>query len=242
MSDVDDSIEWDFVNVVARWNLYGLPVLLVVVAIAALIRSLSRPGTNDWGDSSRIVRRIGLIHCALAVQALMFLAQELLTMRTMGIPESHIGLAGGLISTVLNPVLAIGLLRRWSLVRRLAIAWYAILSLLAVLVIAWRLYYQVAFDPATWPELAVSRIMPLFLFVVMLLPRIKRVFVKGARMGLLTAEQGNPERASAIAEAPIGWPVVSLPTVLFLIVVCSNVVVDAADWVYRVVLEPESIS
>ena len=105
MPEIEDAIEWDFITLVAWWNLYGLPVLLVVVAIAVLIRSRSRPATTPRQDSSRIVRRIGLIHCALAIQALIFLVQELLTMRTMGIPESFISPIAGLIDTVVNPVL-----------------------------------------------------------------------------------------------------------------------------------------
>ena len=83
--------------------------------------------------------------------------------------------------------------------------------------------------------------MPLFLFVVMLLPRIKRVFVNGAKPEPLNAETSDPEGASPLTEAPIGWPVVSLATLLFLIVACSNLVVDAADWGYRLAFESESI-
>ncbi len=192
-------------------------------------------------DSSRIVRRIGLIHCALSIQALIFLAQALLTMRTMGIPESFVSPIAGLLDTMVNPVLAIGLLRRRSLTRRLAIVWYAIRSLLGILIIAWRWYYQVPFDLATWPELLVSRIMPLFLFLVMLLPRIKRVFVKGAKPGPMAAQTSETELAPPLAEAPIGWPVVSLATLLLLIVAGSNLVVDAADWGYRLAFESESI-
>jgi hypothetical protein len=239
MPEIEEAIEWDFVTLVTWWNLYGLPVLLALVAIAVLIRSRSRPATSTGQDSSRIVRRFGLIHCALAMQALIFLVQALLTMRTMGIPESFVSPVAGLIDTVVNPVLAIGLLRRRSLTRRLAIVWYAIRSLLGILIIAWRWYYQVPFDPATWPELAVSRIMPLFLFVVMLLPRIKRVVVKGIKPEPPNANTSDGELASPLTEAPICWPVVSLATLLFLIVACSNLVVDAADWGYRLVFESQ---
>jgi hypothetical protein len=241
MPEMEDAIEWDFVNLVAWWNVYGLPVLLAVVAIAVLIRSRSRPAPTTGRDSSRIVWRIGLIHCALAFQAWIFLAQALLTMRTMGIPESVVSPVTGLIDTVVNPVLAIGLLRRRPRARRLAIAWYAMRSLLGILVMVWRWYYLVPLDLATWPELAVSRIMPLFLFVVMLLPRINRVFVHEAKPGPLNAETGDPEPGSALLEPTIRWPVVSLATLLFLIVGCSNLVVDAADWGYRLAFEPESI-
>ena len=242
MPEMEDAIEWDFVTLVAWWNLYGLPVLLAVVAIAVLGRNWSRPATTIGEDSSRIVRRFGLIHCVLAIQALIFLVQALLTMRTTCIPESFVSPIAGLIDTVVNPVLAIGLLRRRSRTRRLAIAWYVIRSLLGVLIMAWRWYYQVPFDPATWPELAVSRIMPLFLLTVMLLPRIKRVFVTGAMPELLNAEAGHPDLASPRADAPMSWPIVSLATLLLLIVVCSNLVVDAADWGYRLAFEAESIS
>ena len=241
MPEIEDAIEWDFITLVAWWNLYGLPVLLAVVAVVVLIRSRSRAATTTAWDSSQIVCRIGLIHSALAIQAFILLVQELLTLRTMGIPESLISLVAGLIDTVVNPILAVGLLRRWSLARRLAIAWYAILSLLGILVIAWRWYYLVPLDLATWPELAASRIMPLFLFVVMLLRRIKRVFVRGSKPEPQSANTSNRELASPLTDAPIGWPVVSLATLFFLIVACSNLIVDAADWGYRLAFESESI-
>ena len=241
MLETENAIEWDFITLVAWWNLYGLPVLLMLVAIAALIRGRSHPATTTGQDSSRIVCRIGLIHCALAVQAMIFLVQALLTLRTMGIPESLISLVAGLIDTAVNPVLAIGLLRRRSLARRVAIAWYAIRSLLGILVIVWRWYYLVPLDLATWPELAVARIMPLFLFVVMFLPRIKRVFIGRPKPEPLNAQTSDTEPASPLADAPIGWPLVSLATLLLLIVVCSNLVADAADWGYRLAFEPESI-
>ena len=95
------------------------------------------PRLTRWQDRSRSIRRIGLIHCALALHALISLVQELLTIRTMGIPESHVSLVGSSISTLVNPVLAFGLLRRRQAARRLAIGWYVILSLIAVLVVAW---------------------------------------------------------------------------------------------------------
>jgi hypothetical protein len=241
MPEMEDAIGWDFVTVVECWNLYGLPVLLALVALAVLVRRRSRPEPSGLSDSQRIVRRIGLIHCALAAQALIVLVQALLTMRTMGIPESFVSPIAGLLETLVNPVLAIGLLRRRSLTRRLAIVWYAIRSLLGILIIAWRWYYQVPIDLATWPELLVSRIMPLFLFAVMLLPRIKRVFVSGAKPGPLAAQTSDTELAPLLAEAPIGWPVVSLATLLLLIVAGSNLVVDTADWGYRLAFESESI-
>ena len=241
MLETEVAIEWDIGTLVECWNVYGLPVLLALVAIALVIRARSRPATTTSRECSQIVFRIWLIHFALAIQALIFLIQALLTMRTMGIPESFVSPVAGLIDTVVNPVLAVGLLRRSSLTRRLAIAWYTIRSLLGILIIAWRWYYQVPFDLATWPELAVSRVMPLFLLTLMLLPRIKRVFVKGAMPKLPNGETSHPELASPLADATLSWRIASLATLLLLIVVCSNVVVDAADWGYRLAFESESI-
>jgi hypothetical protein len=241
MAETGDAFEWDFITLSTAWNLYGLTALLVIVTVAVMVKGRSRHAASFGQDSIRTVRRIGLIHCALSVHALIALVQELLTIRTMGIPESHAGLISGIISTAMNPVLAVGVLRRWSWARRLAIGWYAFLSLLAILVIVWRWYYHVAFDPAAWPELAATKVMPLFLFVVMLLPRIERVFARRPRPASFEDKGKNPAESLASESAPgevevepqVGWTVVSLVTLLFLIVVCSNFIVDAADSGYR---------
>jgi hypothetical protein len=128
---MEDAIEWNFRTLVDGWILYGLPVLLVTVAITVLIRNRSRP-TSLARDGVCTVRRIGLIHCALAAQALISLVQVLLTMRTMGIPESHIALIVGLVTTVVNLILAAGLLRFSPVARRFALAWYVLLSMIGV--------------------------------------------------------------------------------------------------------------
>jgi hypothetical protein len=235
MADGGDTIEWDFVTLAAWWNLYGLPVLLVVITIVVLVRNRSRPAKTAWLDSSRTVRRIALIHCGLAIQALISLAQELLIMRTMGIPESHIRLVGVIIGAVVNPLLGIGILWRRQVARRFAIAWYAILSLIAILGVAWLWYYRVAIDPASWPDQLISKVMPFFLFVVMLLPRTKRVFAKRAPSEPLLGESSKTDQALDQPPAPAGWQVAWLLTLLFLIVASSNLVVDSADWGYRLV-------
>jgi hypothetical protein len=225
---------WDFVSLVAWWNLYGLPVLLVVVAVAVVVRRRSGPPTTRWQDRSRSIRRIGLIHCALALHALISLVQELLTIRTMGIPESHVSLVGSTISTLVNPVLAFGLLRRSRTARWFAIGWYVILLLIAVVVVAWMFRYGVAVDLATWPVQLVSKVMAVFLLLVM------RVFAENARSETLT-QKSQHEGSLPLPEAPAGWPVLPLLTLFFLIVVCSNLVVDMADWVYRLTFESEAV-
>ena len=61
MPDADDAIEWDFFTLVDWWNLYGLPALLAVVAIAVVVRSRSRPMATRSEDGSRTVR-LGRAH------------------------------------------------------------------------------------------------------------------------------------------------------------------------------------
>jgi Ca2+/Na+ antiporter len=241
MADASDVIEWDFVTVVAWWNLFGLPVLLLAVAIFLLVRRQSRSAPTAWPDRSRTVGRIGLIHCALALQSFNSLVQALLTMRTMGIPESHIRLVGVSIGTVVNPLLGIGLLRRRIVARWFAIAWYAILSLIAVVVMAWLWHYGVSFDPAAWPEQMISKVMPFFLFVVMLLPQTKRAFAKQGQAEPRFPQPSSQGGSFPLPEASADRPVVALLTLVFLIVVCSNLVVDAADWGYRLAAETASI-
>jgi hypothetical protein len=241
MPEPEDAIGWDFLTVIDGWILYGLPILLVVAAAVTLRYGRSHAKANASSDSLRTVRRIGLIHCALAAQSLIFLAQELLTMRTMGIPESHISLVVGSITTVMNTVLAFGLLHLSPIARRLALFWYALLSLISLLAIAWLYYYRVGIDPMKWPEQVVSKILPLFLLVVMLLPRAKQVFANRARLAPATAEPSDRDGAAALAEGSVGWRIISLAALLFLIVVCSNLVVDAADWGYRLAFVSESV-
>jgi len=232
--------EWDFVTLVAWWNLYGLPALLVVVAIAIVVRRRSGPASIFGEHRVRSIRRIGLIHCALGLHALVSLVQELLTFRTMGIPGSHVGFVGSAISTLVNPALALGLARRRQAARRFAIGWYVILSLIAIVVVAWMFRYGVDVDPATWPVQVASKVMPFFLLLVMILPSTKRLFAKSAQ-SKLAGQPGNGEDSLPITRAPASWPVVSLVTVLFLIVVCSNLAVDMVDWGYRLIFESEAI-
>jgi hypothetical protein len=235
-----DATEWDVVTLVAWWNLYALPVLLMVAAIAILVRRRAGARPNFSEDFARSIRRIGLIHCVLALHSLVSLVQELLTIRTMGIPGSHVGLVSSAISTLVNPALALGLLRWRQTARRFAIGWYVFLSMIAVVVVHWMYRYGVDVDPATWPVQLASKVMPFFLLSIMLLPRTKSLFAKDARSKHLS-QPGDGEGSPPRALAPTGWPVVSVLTLLFLLVVCSNLVVDIADWVYRLTFEAEAV-
>jgi hypothetical protein len=69
------------------------------------------------------------------------------------------------------------------------------------------------------------------------LPRTKRLFAKDAR----SKHFSQPGEARFARSRTAGWPVVSLLTLFFLIVVCSNLVVDMADWGYRLTFESEAV-
>ncbi len=89
MMDADEVSEWDFVTLAARWNLYLLPALLVLVAAVLVIRRQRRPAGIAGLAGVRTIQRIALIHFVLALRALIYLAQELQTYRTMGIFQSN---------------------------------------------------------------------------------------------------------------------------------------------------------
>ena len=237
----DNSPGWDFLTLVTLWNLYGLPLLLAVVAIGVVIRrhltSSNAAGLDGW----RSVRLIGSIHYALALRSLCQLMQELLTLRAMGIPESFASLITCALSAAVNPLLGLGLRHRPPRARRWAISWYAFLSFFAIMATLWLLRYHVEIDPARWPDHLVGYGLPLLLLAVMLLPRIKRAFaLESAPRRDVGSEPGDPERTPATAQmlstsTPARWTIASLLCLLLLIVVISTLIVDLADWAGRLV-------
>jgi hypothetical protein len=246
MAEGGDAIEWDFVTLVTLWNFYGLPVLLVAFAIADLFRrSRSRDAMSVRFDGLRSVSLIGLIHYALGVRALVHLAQELLTLRAMGIPESFFNLVTWSFSSVVNPLLGLGLGRRRPGARRWAIAWYVLLSAFGIFVVFWRRRYHVAVDPGRWPEYLIANALPLFLLGAMFVPRVKRVFdrVKPPKYQPITEETDGelpPGRAlNSSSSDRSDWGILSLLCLLLQVIVLSTVIVDVADWGSRVLFEQE---
>jgi len=241
----DDSIEWSFLTLVTLWNLYGLPLLLAVVAGAVVIRRRSTSRAAAGLDGLRTVRLIGLIHYALALRSLCQLTQELLTLRAMGIPESFANLITCALAVLVNPLLGLGLRHRPPRARRWAISWYAFLSLFAIGATLWLWRYHVEVDPARWPDHLVGYGLPLLLLGVMLLPRIKRVFAAdAASRPEVGSEPGDRERVPALtptlsAPTRARWTIVSLLCLLLLMIVISTLVVDVADWASRLVIESE---
>lgn len=243
MAETEDAAGWEFRSLPDGWILVGLPVLLAVVAIALVIYRRAHPEADVSRECRRIVRRIGLIHCALAVQALIFLVQQVPTMRIMGNAESQISMIEGVTTTAVNPVLAIGLLRFSRLARRYALVWYAFLSIIALVAAWWDFRFPGHIDPLHWPEQIVAwKILPLFLFGVMLLSPIKRVFAKQPSRAHSDEESGGLNQEAKVARPRAVWSIISSATLLFLVVVCSNLAVDAIDWVYRLAFATESIA
>ncbi len=172
---------WDFLTLLTWWNLYTLPVLLLAVGVTVVLRNrrFERSSTGDAGlDGRRLVKIVALIHLGISVQAMVRLAQELLTMREMGVAESFANLIGQTISVVVNPLLALGFWRVWRWARRLAIGWYVLLSFIGVMVTVWRFRFQAPIDLTWWPDYFAGKLMPVFLLAVMFLPRVKRVFAR----------------------------------------------------------------
>jgi hypothetical protein len=236
MPDDGASNAIDFLTLVAWWNLYGLPALLVVVTVVVVVlgrrHARSAKVARPVVDGTLAVRRIGLIHYGLALRALILLVQELLTMRTMGIPESFVVLITSTIQAVVNPLLGLGLRGRppRTRTRRWAIAWYTLSSLFAFIQTYWLGRYSPGVDPARWPDDLLWLGLPVFLLVVMLLPRTGRAFAAKAKPRTNLSE---PEPAPA----PQGWPWLSLLALLFLVVLSSTVAVEAVDWVCRMAIE-----
>ncbi len=240
-----DAIEWDFLTLVTLWNLYGLPLLLAVVAIGVLIRRHLTSSATAGLDGPRTVRLIALIQFALALRSWFQLTQELVTMRTMGVTESFASIITYTVGSFVNPLLALGLRHRPPRGRRWAISWYAFWSLIAVKAMHWRWRFSVQIDPARWPDDLVGYGLPLLLLGVMLMPRIKRVFAaEPASPPAVGSQPADADRVPAAIQnlsttTRPRWTIVSLVCLLLLIVLISTLVVDVTDWVRRLIFEPE---
>jgi hypothetical protein len=238
MPDGDGTSAWDFLTLVTWWNLFALPALLLATGTFVLLKGRwigrrERKLADIDFDGRRLVRIVTFIHLGIALHAAMRLVQELLTMRVMGVPESFVNLIEESVLVVVNPLLALGLWLARPSARWLAIAWYAFLSVLGVIVSVW-LWRYAAFDPTWWPDFFAGKVMPFFLLFVMFLPRVKSVF-SGAKKG---PAADCDLTASAPATTPgRRWSILSAITLLLLMVVVSSLAVGTADWIERLVAE-----
>ncbi len=242
----DGPFEWDFLTLMWWWNLCALPFVLVAAALVLGRRALrgSHAGTDARLDGIRIVRLAALIHVGLASSASITLAQQLLTFREMGVAESFASLIEAVLGVIVNPFLALMLWHRRPAGWWFAVAWYVFRSVIEIMVIRWILDFSVPFDPAWWPYHAADKVLPFFLLVVMFLPRTRRAFVAITKPDKKPAERdeqlGRVESLSpAERPSPTRWSVVSVLTLWFLIVVMSEVLVESAEWIDRLVWPPE---
>jgi hypothetical protein len=194
-----------------------------------------RPPPDPAGidlDGRRLVRIIAFVHFTVGVHAAMRLVQELLTMRVMGISESFVNLIEESVSSVVNLLLALGLWFTRPAARWLAIAWYLLLSIFAFYAAYWWWHFHVVVDSSSWPEHASGKLMPLFLLVFMFLPRVKRAFTSSKHRPARALE-AEPSPSEPVPTPAARWSIASLITLLFLIVVVSNLAVDTAVWISR---------
>jgi hypothetical protein len=238
MPEDGEGVQWDFITLVAWWNLYLLPALLALVVVALVVRRRIRPAS--FGGAATI-QRIGSIHLVLGLRALIHVAQELQTLRAMGILQSNpVSNSINVLAVVVNPLLGVGL---WTLrpgARRGAIIWYLLWSGIAAWVTYWIWYYHTPVSLADWPDHVVGKLMPWILLFVMLLPQTRRVFASRSKSryeSMPGDDQGPAEETARSSQQD--WPIVARVVVVLLIVACSTLVVDAADWVCRAISETE---
>jgi hypothetical protein len=237
---------WDFPTLAAGWNLYGLPAILVLVALAVICWRLSMRGTlpqvqthGQNGDAALLaslgaIRLIALTHLVQAIRAGVGLARELLTLQSQGIPQSFpvTGILVPIIAIMANLAIGHGLfhVRPWG--RTWAIRWNALVAVITALVAAWQWRFQATVRLDQWPDYLVSNGLPWFRLVVMLLPQTRSVFTAGR-------DRISEARRNAPGPGRGGLSLVWLLALLLLIVALSTLLVDAAGWLASVISEGE---
>jgi hypothetical protein len=213
----DTSLWEGFVQGVAAWNVFVLPVLLLAVAIARA-RAERAPGALR-----RVGRRLGLIHLGLAAWSLTRVVDELWAYRSMGIFPSNplTGFAGSLLAIALDLPVGLGLraLRPWA--RRAALLLATFRLALTALVLFWTWSHGAVVDLTEWPRQALSVALPPFSLAALLWPGMKTIFHDHEAVD-------RPSRYS--------W-IFSLVASLFLIALGTIVAADAVDWLLRAVSE-----
>ena len=216
-----DNINELLIRVIEGWNVFGLPALLVFLAVLS--------ARNSSGDAERegqkTVALLGRVHLALAFWSLTTIVSELWAYRAMGIfPTNPItGLFGSTIMMIADLLIALGLLRRWRLIRWLAIFWSLFRTALAVFVAVWFWQYSHRIDWTEWPRDLLYWGFPPFEIVVLLMPSTSRVFRKTPLEDVPTSEPR--------------FPLLSTCVLVFLAVALSAGLTDAVDWSVRTIAE-----
>jgi hypothetical protein len=237
MNDQPEPIPWDFLSIIECWNLYGLPLLLVLAVTIVVARRNRLIATDADAIAKQSARRLGLIHYLLALGFLLVLAQELFSINDV---RTYLSVASifalifqfyiPAIAITANALVGFGLRRLSRVARNLAILWNLLCSALAILSI-WLVYPRAYFDPARWPDLVVAKLLSVILLVILLLPRMKLAFAPGP-----TTNPERPDTALSVSSQSITTidRAISLITILLLLIVASTVIVDISDWIVRV--------
>jgi hypothetical protein len=197
---------------------------------AAVPRTIGRAAesTNSRSPTSTravTVRIIALIHTSLGLRAGVRLANELLSMRAQGIPQSG-PLRGVVLPTILiivNLAIGHGLWRFWRWARYGAIAWDALVAFVTALVALWQWRFHTPVRLDQWPDYVVADVLPWFLLLVMLMPGTRDLF---------TGTKARTDLAAAGAR-PSWPPLVFLSALLLFLVVASTLMIDLIEWVVR---------
>jgi hypothetical protein len=222
MPDDAPASGWDFLTLVSWWNLYGLPVLLILVGLGLVAWRRKRQGISSRDFVA--VRTMALVYLGLGLRAAVGLAQELLTLRAQGIPQSNpvTGMILPVVAVVVSLAIGHGLwrLRPWA--HRVAIIWNVLAAATSALVTAWQWRYRAVVRPDQWPDYLVSAAVPWLLLVILLLPSVRAVFREPPALEV--------DSHSTSAPRPT---LVSIALLLLLLVVASTLAVDALDWTMR---------
>jgi hypothetical protein len=215
----DDISAW-LNDALAFWNLYGLPLLLMLAAIAWFWRR----DEADRDDRRVAIRRLGLSHYGLALWGLITIAAEVWEAHASGqgiYPSNPVtGLYGSVIATLLDVPIGFGLRRLWRAARWAALAPAIVRVAFGVWATSWIWTYGATFDPADWPTFTAARLLPVFAMILLLWPGTGRVF------------RGSEPAVSSRIDM-----LFALVALLFLSVLGSVVVTDAADRLIRAVVE-----
>lgn len=236
----------DILDVIEAVDLYVLPPVVVAVVLGALIRRGRAPVPADVNedearrldrlDRERAVRRIGLLNYGLALRSLSIAVPEVQSYFALGgfrlLPVVDIALP--VVFAVVNLGIGLGLRRLRRGARWAEVAWNGLVAAIALVWTSWVWRHGGFVAWRDWPDFAVSRVLPLFLLVVMLLPRTAAV-VSAEHRALVarTPQVGRrpPARRSVVGALSLG----------FLVIVGTVVVLNVLDWIFRVRFEFEAM-
>ena len=210
-----DSVDSALRLAVSWWNGLGLPLLLVVLAFR-----LAKRDIKTWADRRKTIRVVGLIHYALALWSVTTVASALWVSRGMEAVAAQVFLSevAPAIPIAFNVLIGLGLRRlaRWAWVGAL------LLGMIRAAFTGWllgmALQFGGSFDLTEWPTLVSSRLLPVVVLGILVLPGTWRALKRNAE------DEGTPGKIDVVA---------ALFARGMLIVLASAVLTDAIDTVVR---------